>query len=241
MHDLASITAVARKLTHPNLRPRNAATLILIDRSGAEPKVLMGKRHSKHAFLPGRFVFPGGRIEPADRVALAAAEFHPSIEARLGRAVARRNVVAARALGLAAIRETFEETGIIVGRRHSGATQADGPWAAFLATGFVPDLSGLRFVARAITPPRAPRRFDARFFAVDASAIAHQAAGIVHPDAELTEIVWIGLADAMRLPLPDITELVLADIAREVAAGFAQDAPVPLYRMKHGRFTRELL
>lgn len=240
MHDLASITGLARGLTHPNIRPRNAATLILVDRSGSEPKVLLGKRHSGHAFMPGRFVFPGGRIEAADRIAPAAAELHPSVEARLTHVVARRK--AARAFALAAIRETFEETGIVIGRKHSGvAPQADGPWAEFLATGFAPDLSGLRFMARAITPPRAKRRFDARFFAVDASAIAHRAANVVHAEAELTEIVWVGLSEAMRLPLPDITELVLADIGRSVAAGFAQDAPVPFYRMRHGRFTRELL
>jgi 8-oxo-dGTP pyrophosphatase MutT (NUDIX family) len=242
MMDLAAINEIAHTLTHPNTRPRNAATLILVDRSGREPKVLLGKRHVSHAFMPGRFVFPGGRIEPADRDAPAAAELRPGVEARLNREVARPSAKAARAFGLAAIRETFEETGIVIGRRHAGpAPPARGPWAGFLGTGFAPDLSELRFVARAITPPRAKRRFDARFLAVDASAIAHHAANIVHAGAELTEIVWVGIADAMKLPLPDITEIVLADVARCVAAGFVQDAPVPFYRMQHSRFTRGLL
>jgi 8-oxo-dGTP pyrophosphatase MutT (NUDIX family) len=242
MMDLTSITELARSLKHPNVRPRNAATLILVDRSGREPKVLMGKRHGSHAFMPGRFVFPGGRIEQADRDVPAAAELHPSVEARLARAVALRNARTARAFGLAAIRETFEETGIVIGRRHTGSTPpASGPWVGFFANGFAPDLLGLRFVARAITPPHAKRRFDARFLAADASAIAQQVDGIVHAGAELTEIVWVGISDALKLPLPDITELVLVDIAQSVAAGFAQDAPVPFYRMQHGRFTRELL
>lgn len=242
MHDLASITEVALRLRHPNVRPRNAATLILVDRSGHEPKVLMGKRHSRHAFLPGRFVFPGGRIEAADRNAPAAAELPPSVATRLVHAVARPSARTARAFALAAIRETFEETGLVIGRRHSGAAlPAPVPWANFLATGFAPDLSGMRFVARAITPPRARRRFDARFLAVDAGAIAHQAGNVVHAEAELTEIVWVSLADAMRLPVPDITELVLADLGHRLAEGFAQDAPVPFYRLQHRRFTRELL
>jgi 8-oxo-dGTP pyrophosphatase MutT (NUDIX family) len=242
MSEIASITEIAHRLTHPNVRPRHATTLILVDRSGNAPKVLMGKRHLGHAFMPGHFVFPGGRIETADRDAPAAAELDPRVAARLNRAVARRNAKTARAFGLAAIRETFEETGIVIGRKPSGAVPvARSPWASFLDTGFIPDLSALRFIARAITPPRARRRFDARFLAVDASAIAHQAADIVHPEAELTEIVWVGLAEAMKLPLPDITEVILTDLCRSLAAGFAQDAAVPFYRMQHNRFTRELL
>jgi 8-oxo-dGTP pyrophosphatase MutT (NUDIX family) len=242
MSDLASITAIAHSLTHPNMRPRNAATLILVDRSGKEPKVLLGKRHLAHAFMPGHYVFPGGRIEAADRDVPAAAALHPSVEGRLVRAVARPNAKTARAFGLAAIRETFEETGIVIGRKHSGALPPmRGPWAGFAAAGFLPDLSGLRFIARAITPPRARRRFDARFLAVDASAIAYQAADVVHPGAELVEIVWVSLSEAMKLPLPDITEVVLADLAQGIAAGFAQDAPVPFYRMQGRHYARRLL
>ena len=243
MSDLASIREIAHSLTHPNSRPWDAATLILVDRSGKEPKVLLGRRHPAHVFMPGHFVFPGGRIEAADRDAPAAADLHPSVEARLTRAVAARSPARnARAVALAALRETFEETGIVVGRKHSGGAPCGrGPWADFLATGFLPDLSGLRFIARAITPPRARRRFDARFLAVDASAIAYQVSGVIHPAAELTEVVWVGLAEAMKLPLPDITEIVLADLDSSIAAGFAQDAPVPFYRGQHRNYVRELL
>lgn len=224
------------------MRPRDAATLILVDRSASEPKVLMGRRHLAHAFMPGHYVFPGGRIEAADRHVTAAGALHPSVEARLVREVARPIAKIARAFGLAAIRETFEETGIVIGRKHAGPLPSvPGPWAGFIATGFLPDLSGLRFIARAITPPRARRRFDARFLAVDASAIVHQAAGVVHSGAELVEIVWVSLSDAMKLRLPDITEVVLADLARSIVAGFAQDASVPFYRMRGRHYTGGLL
>jgi 8-oxo-dGTP pyrophosphatase MutT (NUDIX family) len=245
MEDVASITEIAQRLTHPNSRPRDAATLILLDRSADQPKVLLGRRHAAHAFMPGHFVFPGGRIEAADGDIPAATSLHPSVEARLLSAVARSKTKSARAIALAAIRETFEETGIVIGRKASGALPlASGSlsgWADFFATGFLPDLSGLRFIARAITPPRARRRFDARFLAVDAAAIAHQVSDVVHADAELTEIVWVGLAEAMTLPLPDITQAVLTDLAASIAAGFPQDAPVPFYRMAGRSYRRGLL
>ncbi len=49
---------------HPLIRPKDASTLILIDRSGSEPALLMGKRHTAHAFMPDTYVFPGGtRVE----------------------------------------------------------------------------------------------------------------------------------------------------------------------------------
>jgi 8-oxo-dGTP pyrophosphatase MutT (NUDIX family) len=246
MEDVASITESAQRLTDPNSRPRDAATLILLDRSADEPKVLLGRRHAAHAFMPGHFVFPGGRIEAADGDIPAATRLHPSVEARLLSAVARSKTKSARAFALAAIRETFEETGIVIGRKASGALPSPsgsvaGAWADFFATGFLPDLSGLRFIARAITPPRARRRFDARFLAVDAAAIAYQAPDVVHADAELTEIVWVGLAEAMTLPLPDITQAVLTDLAASIAAGFPQDAPVPFYRMVGRIYRRGLL
>jgi 8-oxo-dGTP pyrophosphatase MutT (NUDIX family) len=241
MSDFAVIAERARRLASVNLRPKNAATLILVDRSGSVPKVLMGKRHSSHVFMPDRFVFPGGRIEVADHYMPIAAPLDGSVEARLMHGVARSSVRTGRAFALAAIRETFEEAGIIVDRRHGGAHHAPAPWADFLATGFLPDPSGLRFIARAITPPRSKRRFDARFFAADASVIVHQRGNVVHSRAELTEIVWVSIAEAMRLPLPDITEIVLGDLHDRLADGFAFDVAAPFYRMQDGRFTRELI
>ena len=242
MDDFAAIRRRAHSLTYPDSQPRDAASLILIDRSGAEPKVLLGKRHGDHAFMPGHFVFPGGRIEDTDRNVPAAAELHAAVAARLSKEVAKVDAQTARAFGLAAIRETFEETGIVIGRKHDGAMPAaPDQWASFFATGFLPDLAALRFMARALAPPRTKRRFDARFLAVDASAIAAQSEGVVHAGAELVEVVWVGIDEAMRLPLPDITEIVLTDIAASVKAGFPQDAPAPFYRMRDGRYVRDLM
>jgi 8-oxo-dGTP pyrophosphatase MutT (NUDIX family) len=68
------MTNSERDQTSPDSEPRDAATLMLIDRSGAKPKVLLGRRHAGHKFMPGKFVFPGGRIEAFDRVMPAASE-----------------------------------------------------------------------------------------------------------------------------------------------------------------------
>jgi len=96
-------------------------------------------------------------------------------------------------------------------------------------------------VARAITPPGLSRRFDTRFFAVDAQAIAHRVDGIVGPQAELVELVWVPLGETSRLGLHAITAAILDELEARTAAGMARDLPVPLYRMKSRRFVRELL
>ena len=62
------LTRTMRDQSFPNVKPRDSATLILIDRAEPVPKVLLGRRHERHRFLPGKFVFPGGRIEPSDRL-----------------------------------------------------------------------------------------------------------------------------------------------------------------------------
>jgi 8-oxo-dGTP pyrophosphatase MutT (NUDIX family) len=236
------LTAAERDQSFPNRRPRDAATLILIDRTHATPKVLLGKRHHGHKFMPGKFVFPGGRVETHDRTMPVASSLNPQAEKKLMRRVVRPSALKARALALAAIRETFEETGLLLGaRRESAAPPPSGPWREFAKAGFYPDLSALHFIARAITPPGRPRRFDTRFFAVDARAVAHRVNDVVHADAELVELTWLPIVEARKLDLPTITGVILQELLDRVAAGFGDDLPVPFYWMQRGRFLRELL
>jgi 8-oxo-dGTP pyrophosphatase MutT (NUDIX family) len=224
---------------YPAMRPKDAASLIILDRSGAKPKVLLGRRHEGHAFMPGKFVFPGGRVEAADVAVPAASELNSQAAAKLMQGTSARK---ARALALTAIRETFEETGLMLGvKRAAAPSAADGLWAAFAQAGICPDLGPLHFVARAITPPGLSRRFDTRFFAVDAQAIALRVDGIVGPQAELVELVWVPLGETPRLGLHAITAAILDELEARTAAGMAHDLPVPLYRMKTRRFVRELL
>ena len=236
------LTESERDQTSPNLRPRDAATLIVIDRSGPKPQVLMGRRHARHKFMPGKFVFPGGRVEPYDRRMPAFGELADEHQARLLKRIQRPGAARARGFALAAIRETCEETGLLIGRQASEAPKVPTEaWQSFADAKVLPDLTELHFIARAITPPRRNRRFDARFFAADANAIAHRIDGVVGPDAELDEIVWIPIGEARRLDLSTITQVVLEELDRRIAGGFDPALPAPFFRMLHRRFVREML
>jgi 8-oxo-dGTP pyrophosphatase MutT (NUDIX family) len=191
------------------VRPKPAASLILVRRDGDGPRVLMGRRNSGHTFMPDRWVFPGGRMDRGDHRAPAATEVSSEIAA-----VFARNGQAARARGLAlaAVRETFEEAGLLIAVP-APARPAAGAWRPFLAQGALPDLAALDVFARAITPPDIARRYDTWFFLADASRLLSQDRQA--DCGELDEIAWITPGEAEDLPLPAITRLILAEaIAR---------------------------
>jgi len=237
------LTKAEREQKWANQRPRDAATLIVIDRSAAVPRLLMGRRHEGHKFMPGKFVFPGGRIEPGDRRMVAAGMLDDRSDAALSARVVRPSSAKNRALAMAAIRETYEETGLMLGSKDYGAPalEIDGPWADFVREGVFPELDMLQFVARAITPPRRPKRFDTRFFAIDREAIAHEVPGVVGEASELVELTWVSIADARALDLPTITAVVLDELTARIEAGFSPMLPVPYYHMVRGAFVRELV
>jgi 8-oxo-dGTP pyrophosphatase MutT (NUDIX family) len=236
------LTRAARDQSFANLRPKDSATLILVDKSESVPKVLLGRRHERHKFLPGKFVFPGGRVEITDRLMPTAAPLHAGDAARLMQRVERPSLAKAAAFALAAIRETYEETGLMLGRPgHDAMTAPAGAWQAFAQAGVLPDLSAIHFIARAIPPPRRPRRFDSRFFAADISTVAHRAEGFFGPQAELVELVWLPITEARRLDIPAITAVALDELQDRIATGMSHDHPVPFYRMLHKRFVREML
>ena len=207
---------------------RDAATLILVRRSGDAPQVLMGQRGGGAVFMPDKFVFPGGAVEAADReldlpVPLEAATARRLAEdgdAGLGPALAR-----------AAVRELWEETGLLLGRPEPGAAALPVPpaWRGFFAPGLVPHTAALRLVFRAVTPPGRPRRFDARFFLAEAGELA----GAAHDSfagagEELRHLQWLDLAAARALPLPFITEVVLAELGA-IFADPDPERPVPFF------------
>jgi len=233
---------VERDLHNPVVEPRDAATLILIDRAGPEPKVLLGRRHDSHKFMPGKFVFPGGRIETIDRAMPAVSELHPDTVKKLLTKVKTEGADYARGFPLAAIRETAEETGLLLGvKRDDPPATPGGLWEEFAKANVHPDLGHLHFVVRAITPPGRNKRFDTRFFTTDATSVAHRIEGVVGPDSELVELVWMPVSQAKTLDMPIVTGVVLDELANRVAAGMAHDLPVPLYYMQDGKFYRELL
>ncbi|MFO1166951.1 MAG: NUDIX hydrolase [Rhodoblastus sp.] len=241
-HDNAKfMTAHDRERKWPNVRPKLAATLILLDNTGTVPKVLMGKRHAGHKFMAGKFVFPGGRIEPADRKMQALAPLPGVVRDKLDKRRLKPSKTTANALALAAIRETFEETGLVLGRPGKVDGVPDGDWADYVKHGFAPDLSEVRFIARAITPPKRPKRFDTTFLCLDAKWIAHRIEGVVTADTELVELVWVPLKEAQQLDLPHITSVVLKELEGRIADGMKHEHPTPFYYEKQRVWFREEL
>jgi 8-oxo-dGTP pyrophosphatase MutT (NUDIX family) len=197
---------------YPYMRPRDAATLILVRMKNRAPEVLMGCRAAKSAFMPNRYVFPGGRVDLADAHIPIATPLDRHVKARLLKAASEQR---ARALGVAAVRETFEETGLILGKPlKGGAPKKDygEHWKGFLDQGMAPALDSLDLIARAITPPGRPRRFNARFF----MARAEDATGEIRHSHEMGDVRWVKLDEARELPLPTITGLILGEIGRLV-------------------------
>lgn len=211
-------------------RPKDAATLILTRPRQRGVEVLMGRRAQGHVFMASKWVFPGGKVERADGSAGFATDLSPADAGRLAREVSPHR---ARALALAAVRETFEETGLLLAEPAPGVSVA-GPWRDFRAEGALPDLAALRYIARAITPPGRTRRFDARFFMADVSALLHPEPGA--GSGELDEIAWLPLDEARALDLPAITRFVLGEVAER------QDhphRPLPFVRMVRGQHVVE--
>ncbi|HLX17800.1 MAG TPA: NUDIX hydrolase [Bradyrhizobium sp.] len=228
---------------HPYRRPVDAATLILVDRTAATPKVLVGKRHDKVVFMPGKFVFPGGRVDKTDSRVPVAAPIPKALEANLLRGRPKISPSRARSLAVAAIREACEETGLCLGRKVTGTMPAlTGPWTPFADAGLLPDPSGLYLITRAITPPGRIRRFDTRFFTADVSAITHRVEGVIHADAELVELVWVEIGSKPLADLHPMTKNVLNELERRLATGpLRHEAAIPFFRFYGGRMRRDVL
>lgn len=214
------------------LRPRDAATLVLVRRRRGGAEVLLGQRHGGHAFMPNRYVFPGGRVDPSDSRVKPATPLRADVAVRLAR---HCSPARARALAIAAVRETFEETGLMLAKPAPDGKTVAGrePWDAFHARGLAPALDGLDYIFHAITPPGRPRRFNARFFMADAEALSGDIAG----SGELGDIKWLAIRDALELHIPDITQHVLVEAERLLKSPPAPDPDrsVPFYRTLRGR------
>ena len=210
------------------LRPKDAATLLVIRTMQGKPHVLMGRRSKGQAFMASKWVFPGGRIDRADFTARAATELRHDTSAGLA-PDARR----ARALAMAAIRETFEETGLRLARPGSAAPGA-GSWRPFREDGALPDLAALDYIGRAITPPGRPRRFDARFLMADADALTSH--DPVPGAGEFEEAAWIALEDTKAFDLPAITRFILAEAEARLSE---PNRPRPFVRFVRGQHVIE--
>ena len=205
---------------------RNAATVIVLRHRHEDPHILMGQRGAKAVFMPNKFVFPGGAVDVGDADVPLASALPETCATRLAEDA---DPALAHAIAVAAVRELWEETGLILGQ--PGAW--DGPippeWETFAATGHLPHAAPLQFVFRALTPPGRPRRFDARFFLVDAEDVASDLDDFDAACDELSHLQWVPLSKARSFDMPFITEVVLAEVAAR-AKETEPPASVPFFR-----------
>jgi 8-oxo-dGTP pyrophosphatase MutT (NUDIX family) len=179
--------------------------------------------------MPHKYVFPGGRVDPGDARVPCPVSLRPEVEARLQRSASPAR---ARALAMTAVRETFEETGLLLGHGVEDPLRTRSPhWQPIFRRGVVPALDRLDYVARAITPPNRVRRYDARFFMVDARHME----GRLRGNGELEDLRWVALEAASELELSPITELVLTLLRRRITGDPEHPEEVPFFRELHGK------
>jgi len=218
------------KIVAGALRPKDAATLILVKREDGVPRVLMGRRHQGMAFMAGKYVFPGGRVDPGDQRVIVASDLRAEVLAKLTTGI---SAARAKGLALAAVRETFEETGIVLGERATRIPRTKTEaWKRFFAHGLMPRLDRFEFIARAITPPNRTRRFDARFFMADASEIGHTLDAA--ESNELLEACWLTFEEARAQDLPSITRRMIDEVEARVAKP-DESRPVPFFRFRNNK------
>jgi len=199
--------------------------VIVLRDADTAPRVLMGQRGAGAAFMPNKFVFPGGAVDPVDTsVPLACPLASPCAE----RLASAADPALGHALIAAGVRELWEETGLILGQTAAWDRPPPAGWRGFAGTGHLPTAAGMHFVFRAITPPGRSRRFDARFFLVEAGAIANDLDDFSAAEPELSHLQWVPLATARNFNLPFITEVVLAEIAGVIRGGMPP-ASVPFF------------
>ncbi len=205
---------------------RNAATVIVIRDRMTAPSILMGQRGAEAAFMPNKFVFPGGAVDVSDAHVPLAAGLPKQCAVRIQEDT---DAALSHAIPVAAVRELWEETGLILGAK--GTWEGDIPqdWRSFAAKGYVPQASALQFVFRALTPPGRTRRFDARFFLLDADAIATDLDDFAEACDELSHLQWVPLSEARSFDMPFITEVVLAEVEAR-ARDLSPPASVPFFK-----------
>ncbi len=223
----------------PHVWRQDAASLVVFDRSGPEVRFLMGLRGHRHAFMPDHLVFPGGRAERSDRNLSPRFPLGADVMTRLmAETPAIFTPVRAVGLALAAIRETYEETGVFLAKPGFFSDLSES-WCEFAANSMRPIPEVLVPIARAVTPPWFPRRFDTRFFLVERSHMSGDVDFAARPSDEFDEVCWISPIEAAeRFRLAPITSAVLAHAEARIRDGTEADAsqPMPFLRCVRGTF-----
>jgi len=169
------------------VRPRLASTIVLYRGTRDNPQILMGQRAKAHDFMPSVYVFPGGRVDRADSFAPHSGEMLPRTKRLLNKYY---NDARSRAIVLAAIRETFEETGLRLTQSAKGPIKNINhkSWDALRQDNLLADMSDIEVFGRAVTPPYRPKRFDTWFLLrhVDETTLSGQMSDSI----ELLNLGW---------------------------------------------------
>ena len=211
-------------------RPRIASTIVLTHGPKNNPRILMGQRSSRHDFMPSVYVFPGGRVERGDSYVDFTGDLSPRSERIMEAAFSPRK---ARAVVLASLRETYEETSLLLGKEGSSLrNHSDPSWDAFRQAGLKPDLSGIEVFGRAITPPHRHKRFDAWFFVkhLDTPRLPD-----IADSAELLNVGWFTFEEIAQLELQRATQMMLKVLEQFLS----YDRPphhIFYSHAKHGKF-----
>jgi 8-oxo-dGTP pyrophosphatase MutT (NUDIX family) len=206
---VAHARAAAAGQAPPEVVPRDAATVVLLRDAERGPEVYLLRRHARMAFAPGQVVFPGGAVDPRDR------------EADIGWAGPdagdwsrrfRCDEPTARGLVCAAVRETFEESGVLLAGPDTASVVADTTGADWEADRVALETRQLSFAdllrrrdlvlrsdllgawAHWITPAFEPRRFDTRFFV----AVLPRGQQTRDVSGESDAVAWMRPADALE-------------------------------------------
>lgn len=205
---------------------RDAATIILLRDRSTSPRILMGQRGAQAAFMPSKFVFPGGAVDAQDKEVPLALPLSGVCAARLAQDA---DTVQPNALAAAAIRELWEETGLRLGCAGRWPAPVPSGWDRFSEAGCLPSADALQFVFRAITPPGRPRRFDARFFLADAAEIFGDPDDFSEASDELSHLQWVPIEAVRSFDMPFITQVVLAEVAARLHTTAAPTS-VPFFK-----------
>ena len=225
------------------VRPKNASTLILLDGTGSNTRVLMGRRNKSLKFMPGALVFPGGSVDRTDGSIPTATELGEITESRLissmrGKPTRR----GAKALAVAAVREVAEESGLLIGSTGEFPSNHT-DWDAFKKHGVIPSISDLRLFSRAITPPGMSRRFDTWFFAANATSVGYVPESGFEPDGELEELQWIKPEVAIAEDTREITRVMLVELIHRLNKDpdLSEEYPAPFYHTVGNRFAKKMI
>ncbi len=225
---MASVETGCKQAPRRPVRPRDAASLILLRLEGRENRVLVGRRPPEARFMPGRYVFPGGAVEPGDIHARPASALNVDVVESM--AVGGKEM-RARSLAMAAVRETFEETGLLLAEPGDVGPVRSPSWSAMRAQGVAPALQHLAYVGRAITPVPSLIRFHARFFVAD----AQYTTGALGGDSELENLHWCSVTELARLPTIEVQSFMLAHAIATLTGNDSKTTATPVFTQRAGQ------